>query len=134
MDFFPRSNDRLRKIILYLMFFHAFMKNFFCNLKRKFKFTFNDTTSSPHSYPCFPQLVINHKIGITMLRHVDNVNVLLFELPITDCGGEALKVLAMISLEEECENYKRGFIISNNPKFPLMGIINLLWIPRRESS
>jgi hypothetical protein len=50
--------------------------------------------------PCFPQFVINHKIGITMLRHVDNVNVLLFELPITDCGGEALKVLAMISLEE----------------------------------
>jgi hypothetical protein len=35
-----------------------------------------------------------------MLRHVDSVNVLLFELPITDCGGEALKVLAMISLEE----------------------------------
>jgi hypothetical protein len=55
-----------------------------------------------------------------MLRHVDNINVLLFELPITDCGGEALKVLAMISLEEECENYTRGFIIPNNPKFPLM--------------
>jgi hypothetical protein len=35
-----------------------------------------------------------------MLRHVDSVNVLLFEFPITDCGGEALKVLAMISLEE----------------------------------
>jgi len=35
-----------------------------------------------------------------MLRHVDNVNVLLFELPIADCGGEALKVLAMISLEQ----------------------------------
>jgi hypothetical protein len=35
-----------------------------------------------------------------MLRHVDSVNVLLFELPIIDCGGEALKVLAMISLEE----------------------------------
>ena len=35
-----------------------------------------------------------------MLRHVDNVNVLLFEFPITDCWGEALKVLAMISLEE----------------------------------
>ena len=44
-----------------------------------------------------------------MLRHVDNVNVLLFELPITDCGGDTLKVLAMISLEEECENYTRGF-------------------------
>jgi hypothetical protein len=69
-----------------------------------------------------------------MLRHVDNVNVLLFELPITDCGGEALKVLAMISLEEECENYMRGFIISNNPKFPLMRMINLLRIPRREIS
>jgi hypothetical protein len=69
-----------------------------------------------------------------MLRHVDNVNVLLFELPITDCGGEALKVLAMISLEEECENYTRGFIISNNPKFPLMWMINLLQIPRREIS
>jgi hypothetical protein len=59
-----------------------------------------------------------------MLRHVENLNVLLFELPITDCGGEALKVLAMISLEEECEKYMRGFIISNNPKFPLMGMIN----------
>jgi hypothetical protein len=55
-----------------------------------------------------------------MLMHEDNVNVLLFELPITNCGGEALKVLAMISLEEECENYKRGFIMANNPKFPLM--------------
>lgn len=52
--------------------------------------------------------------------HEDNVNVLLFELPMTDCGGEALKVLAMISLEEECENYKKGFIMTNNPKFPLM--------------
>jgi hypothetical protein len=69
-----------------------------------------------------------------MLRHVDNVNVLLFELPITDCRGEALKVLAMISLEEECENYTRGFIISNNPKFPLMMMMNLLRIPRREIS
>jgi hypothetical protein len=69
-----------------------------------------------------------------MLRHVDNVNALLFELPITDCGGEALKVLAMISLEEECENYTRGFIISNNPKFLWMRMINLLWIPRREIS
>jgi hypothetical protein len=55
-----------------------------------------------------------------MLRHVDNINVLLFEFPITDCGGEALKVLAMISLEEECENYTREFIIPNSPKFPLM--------------
>jgi hypothetical protein len=35
-----------------------------------------------------------------MLRHVDSVNVLLFELSITDCGGEALKVLSMISPEE----------------------------------
>jgi hypothetical protein len=35
-----------------------------------------------------------------MLRHVDSVNVLLFDFQITDCGGEALKVLAMISLEE----------------------------------
>jgi hypothetical protein len=69
-----------------------------------------------------------------MLRHVDNVNVLLFGLPITNCGGEALKVLAMISLEEECENYTRGFIISNNPKFPLMRMKNLLQIPRREIS
>jgi hypothetical protein len=32
--------------------------------------------------------------------HGNNVNVLLFELSINDCGGEALKVLAMISLEE----------------------------------
>ena len=55
-----------------------------------------------------------------MLRHVDNINVLLFEFPITNCGGEALKVLTMISLEEECENYKRGFIMTNNPKFPLI--------------
>jgi hypothetical protein len=55
-----------------------------------------------------------------MLIHEDNVNVLLFELPMTDYGGEALKVLSMISLEEECENYKRGFIMTNNPKFPLM--------------
>jgi hypothetical protein len=69
---------------------------------------------------CFPQFVINHKIGIMMLMHEDNVNVLLFELSITDRGGEALKVLAMISLEEECENYKRGFIMTNNPKFHLM--------------
>jgi hypothetical protein len=35
-----------------------------------------------------------------MLRHVDNVDVLFFELTITDYGGESLKVLAMISLEE----------------------------------
>jgi hypothetical protein len=82
--------------------------------------------------PCFPQFVINHKIGISMLRHVDNANVLLFELSITDCGGEALKLFSMISLEEECENYTRGFIISNNPKFPLMWMIILLQILRRE--
>jgi hypothetical protein len=69
-----------------------------------------------------------------MLRHVDNIYVLLFELPITDYGGEALKALAMISLGEECENYTRGFIISNNPKFPLMWMVNPLWIPRREMS
>jgi hypothetical protein len=68
--------------------------------------------------PCFPQFVINHKIGISMLMHEENVNVLLFELPITDCGGEALKVLAMISLEEECENYKRGFIYQITPNLP----------------
>jgi hypothetical protein len=67
-----------------------------------------------------------------MLSHVDNVNVLLFESPIIDCGGEALKVLAMISLEEECENYTRGFIIPSNLKFPLMRMTNLLRIPRRE--
>ena len=65
--------------------------------------------------PCFPQFVINHRIGITMLMHEENVNVLLFELPITNCGGEALKVLAMISLEEECENYTRGFIYQITP-------------------
>jgi len=35
-----------------------------------------------------------------MLKHVDSVNVLLFEFPITDHGGEALKVLAMISVEK----------------------------------
>ena len=69
-----------------------------------------------------------------MLMHEENVNVLLFELPMIDCGGEALKVLAMISLEEEFENYKRGFIMKNNPKFPLMRMKNLLWIPMREIS
>jgi hypothetical protein len=36
-------------------------------------------------------------------------------LPITDCGGEALKVLAMISLEEECENHTRGCIYQITP-------------------
>ena len=66
--------------------------------------------------------------------HEDNVNVLFFELPMTDYGGEDLKVLAMISLEEECENYTRGFIRPNNPKFPLMRMTNLLRIPRREMS
>jgi len=55
-----------------------------------------------------------------MLMHKDNVNVLLFKLPMTDCGGEALKVLAMISLDEEFENYNRWFIMTNNPKFSLM--------------
>ena len=80
--------------------------------------------------PCFPQFVINHKIGITMLMHEDNVNVLLFELPMTHCWGEALKVLAMISLEEEYENYKRGFIMTNNPKSPLIRMTNLLRNPR----
>jgi hypothetical protein len=35
-----------------------------------------------------------------MLLHGNSVNVLLFEFPITDCGGEDLKVIAMISLEE----------------------------------
>jgi hypothetical protein len=68
--------------------------------------------------PCFPQFVINHKIGISMLMHEENVNVLLFELPITDYGGEALKVLAMISLEEECEHYTRGFIYQITPNIP----------------
>jgi hypothetical protein len=53
-----------------------------------------------------------------MLMHEDNVNVLLFELPITDCGAEALKVLTMISLEEECENYTRGFIYRITPNIP----------------
>jgi hypothetical protein len=53
-----------------------------------------------------------------MLMHEDNVNVLLFELPINDCGGEALKVLAMISLEEEFENYTRGFIYQITPNLP----------------
>ena len=63
----------------------------------------------------------------------ENVNVLLFELPITDCGGEALKVLAMISLEEECENYKRGFLMKNKPKFSLIRMTSLLRIPRKEN-
>jgi hypothetical protein len=65
--------------------------------------------------PCFLEFVINHKIGITMLMHEDNVNVLLLELPITDCGGETLKVLARISLEEECENYTRRFVYQITP-------------------
>jgi hypothetical protein len=64
--------------------------------------------------PCFPQFVIYHKIEITMLRHVDNVNVLLFELPITDCGGEALKVLAMISLEERNQLMKKGLVVEKS--------------------
>jgi hypothetical protein len=68
--------------------------------------------------PGFPQFVINHRIGITMLMHEENVNVLLFYLPITECGGEALKVLAMISLEEECENHKRGFMYQITPNLP----------------
>ena len=50
-----------------------------------------------------------------MPMHEENVNVLLFELPITDSRGEALKVLAMISLEEECENHTRGFIYQITP-------------------
>jgi hypothetical protein len=83
--------------------------------------------------PCFPQFVINHRIGITMLMHEDNVNVLLFELPITECWGEALKVLAMISLEEECENYTRGFICQITPKSPLIRMTSLLRIPRKEN-
>jgi hypothetical protein len=66
-----------------------------------------------------------------MLIHEENVNVLLFELPITDCGGEALKVLGMISLKEECENYTRGFICQITPKSPLIRMTNLLRIPRK---
>jgi hypothetical protein len=50
-----------------------------------------------------------------MLMHEENVNVLSFELPIIDYGGESLKLLAMISLEEECENYTRGFIYQITP-------------------
>ena len=53
-----------------------------------------------------------------MLMHEDNVNVLFFELPITDYGGEALKVIAMISPKEECENYKRGFMYQITPNLP----------------
>jgi hypothetical protein len=76
--------------------------------------------------PCFPQFVINHKIGITMLRHEDNVNVLLFELPITDCGGEALKVLAMISLEERNQLMNKGLVVeqSTTPMNGNMGCQN----------
>ena len=54
-----------------------------------------------------------------MLRHVDNVNVLLFELQITNCGGEALKVLSMISLEVRMGKLYRGFSMTNDPNFPL---------------
>ena len=68
-----------------------------------------------------------------MIRHVENVNVLLFELPITDYGGEALKVLAMISLEEECENYNRGLMYQITPKSPLIRMTSLLRIPRKEN-
>jgi hypothetical protein len=49
-----------------------------------------------------------------MLMHEDNVNVLLFELPITDCGGEALKVLAMISLEERNQLMKKGLVVEQS--------------------
>jgi hypothetical protein len=35
-----------------------------------------------------------------MMWHGNNVNVLLFEFPIIDRGGEALKVLVIISLKE----------------------------------
>jgi hypothetical protein len=70
--------------------------------------------------PCFPQFVINHKIGITMLMHEENVNVLLFELPITDCGGEALKVLAMISLGERNQLMRQGPVVEL-PTTPMNG-------------
>jgi hypothetical protein len=35
-----------------------------------------------------------------MLWHGNDINVLLLEFPITNCGGEDFKVLVMISLEE----------------------------------
>jgi hypothetical protein len=49
-----------------------------------------------------------------MIRHEDNVNVLLFEFPITDCGGEALKVLAMISLKERNQLMKKGLVVEQS--------------------
>jgi hypothetical protein len=64
--------------------------------------------------PCFPQFVINHKIGISMIMREDNVNVLLFELSITDYGGEALKVLAMISLEERNKLMRKGLVVEKS--------------------
>ena len=52
--------------------------------------------------------------------HEDNVNVLLFELPITDCGGEALKVLAMISLGERNQLMRQGPVVEL-PTTPMNG-------------
>ena len=55
-----------------------------------------------------------------MLIHEDNVNVLLFELPITDYGGEALKVLAMISLTERNQLMRQGLVVEL-PTTPMNG-------------
>jgi hypothetical protein len=52
--------------------------------------------------------------------HEENVNVLLFELPITDCGGEALKVLAMISLGERNQLMRQGPVVEL-PTTPMNG-------------
>jgi hypothetical protein len=49
-----------------------------------------------------------------MLWNENHVNILLFELPMTDYGGD-------ITRGNKRENYRRGFIMSNDPKFPLVG-------------
>jgi hypothetical protein len=55
-----------------------------------------------------------------MLMHEENVNVLLFELLITDYGGESLKVLAMISLGERNQLTRQGPVVEL-PTTPMNG-------------
>ena len=54
-----------------------------------------------------------------MLWHGKNLNILLFELPITDFEGESLKVLAMISLEERVRKTMEKVHYVYDPKFSL---------------
>jgi hypothetical protein len=52
---------------------------------------------------------------VSMQRHINNTIILLFDLKFqpTRCGGEALKVQAMIPLEERVRKLKEGFIMLN---------------------